>query len=222
MLSAKLNQTYQFIRRYILKYGIAPTEKEIAQGIGIKSRGVVHRYVHALVDAGLLNIIARKKRNIRLVNDRTVLSGSLPIIGEIVAGCPVKLIETDERLDISHLLTAPNRYVLKVSDDSYQTTQLRCGDYIICERRDKIETGDIIIAIANEKELILAQLKSQTENETILAPINNTLSDDICYANKQLKIEGIYLGMIRFNKSITLTNEKESAPETAMEAEAPE
>ena len=51
MLTLAQRKTEDFIRQFFDKNGYAPTASEIAEGIGIKSRGVVHRYLKALVNA---------------------------------------------------------------------------------------------------------------------------------------------------------------------------
>ena len=49
MLTKKEQQTYDFITKYCKKFGEPPLLRQIAEGIGIKSKGVAHRYVDALI-----------------------------------------------------------------------------------------------------------------------------------------------------------------------------
>ena len=44
MLTEKENQVYNFIIKYQEKYGKSPLLREVAKGIGISSKGVVHSY----------------------------------------------------------------------------------------------------------------------------------------------------------------------------------
>lgn len=69
IITRKQQDTFEFIKDFMLRHQCAPTMAEIADGIGIKSRGVVHRYVQALAEAGVLRVIPGKRRNIELVND---------------------------------------------------------------------------------------------------------------------------------------------------------
>mgnify|MGYP005713119619 FL=1 len=48
LLTNKEQKTYEFIEKYLKKYGKHPLLNEIAKGIGINSKGVAHRYVKAL------------------------------------------------------------------------------------------------------------------------------------------------------------------------------
>ena len=54
-LTDKQREVLDFIARYIAKHEVPPKLREIAEGIGIASRGVAHRYVQALVDAGYVD-----------------------------------------------------------------------------------------------------------------------------------------------------------------------
>ena len=60
-----------FIQHYIASHGVSPKLQEIAEGIGISSRGVAHRYVQALVDAGFLSIDKGRHRGIRLLRENS-------------------------------------------------------------------------------------------------------------------------------------------------------
>ena len=66
MLTDSQRKTLNFIRQYQAEHGRAPTMSEIAEGIGIRSRGVVHRYVQALADAGELVLLPGRHRGIQL------------------------------------------------------------------------------------------------------------------------------------------------------------
>ncbi len=198
MLTPKLQQTYQFIRRFILQRGLAPTEKEIAEGIGIKSRGVVHRYIHELVNKGLLKVVPHKKRNIKLVEDPSLYYNHIPVLGTIAAGAPIELLKHDERLDLSDLLLGANRFVLRVNDDSLVAEKICNGDYLICERRDQFANNDLVVVLLNGEKVTLKRLQQNPdETLTLFHPTNHECSQT--FSNRDVRIEGIYLGMIRFN-----------------------
>lgn len=61
MLTKSQKKTYDFIKEFIGREKISPTLKEISLGINIKSRGTVCRYVHALIELGL--ITRQKEKN---------------------------------------------------------------------------------------------------------------------------------------------------------------
>ena len=48
MLTPSERKTLKFIQKYCMEKGYSPTLTEIAEGIGIKSKGVAHRYLKTL------------------------------------------------------------------------------------------------------------------------------------------------------------------------------
>ncbi len=84
-------QVYDFIRAYTTRHGYAPKLREIADHIGIASRGVVHRYLRALESEGLVAIEADRARGIRLRKGRAgaVHAFTQPLLGRIAAGRPI-------------------------------------------------------------------------------------------------------------------------------------
>ncbi len=99
MLTAKEQQTLEFIEQYFLKHNYAPTAAEIADGIGIHSRGVVHRYLRALERAGYLELVAGRRRNIRMCSQQHK-PWVLPMVGQIAAGLPIEAIEQECSVDL--------------------------------------------------------------------------------------------------------------------------
>ena len=53
MLTEREQSTLQFIQEYIARHRKAPLLTEIAAGLGIQSKGVVHRYLSTLEEQGL-------------------------------------------------------------------------------------------------------------------------------------------------------------------------
>ncbi|MCU7809546.1 MAG: hypothetical protein KZQ73_17010, partial [Candidatus Thiodiazotropha sp. (ex Semelilucina semeliformis)] len=118
MLTATQHRTLTFIRRYLKRRGYAPSLIEIAEGIGITSKGTAHRHVQALADAGRIRLITGRKRGIELVDENEVSKSSLPLLGTIAAGQPIEAIVGQDRLDLADYLLGPNRYALQVKGDS--------------------------------------------------------------------------------------------------------
>ena len=61
---------------HIGRAGHAPTIAEIAEQLGVKSRGSVHRYLQSLISKGYLHKDGRGWRNIRLVKSASLLVSS--------------------------------------------------------------------------------------------------------------------------------------------------
>jgi repressor LexA len=66
-LTDKQRLTLDFIEHYIIRHTVSPKLQEIADGIGIRSRGVAHRYVQALIDQHFISQDKHKHRGIQLL-----------------------------------------------------------------------------------------------------------------------------------------------------------
>ena len=101
-LTDKQTAALDFIQRYISIHSVSPKLQQIADGIGITSRGVAHRYVQALVDAGFIAVDNGQHRGIRLLKSNPHRPGStIPLLGKIAAGRPIEAIAGDDEIDLS-------------------------------------------------------------------------------------------------------------------------
>ena len=103
MLTPTQDRTLSFIRRYLKRRGYAPSLIEIAEGIGITSKGTAHRHVQALAEAGAIRLITGRKRGIELVDEEALSKTSLPLLGRIAAGQPIEAIAGQDRLELNDL-----------------------------------------------------------------------------------------------------------------------
>ena len=194
MLTLAQRKTEEFIRGFFKEYGYAPTASEIAEGIGIKSRGVVHRYLKALVAAGSIVLTPKRHRNIRLlapIDD----SASLPLLGAIAAGQPIEAIPQQETVDVASIFVGPNRYALKVKGDSMIDEGILDGDIVICQKSDTAVNGQIVVALIDKEEATLKRLECHDKIVT-LYPANARLKPMI-YSAERVTIQGIYIGLVR-------------------------
>ena len=140
MLTLSQRKTHEFIQKFISKHDYAPTAAEIAEGIKIKSRGVVHRYLKALAAAGHIALTPNRHRNIRLL-DAFDSSAALPLVGVIAAGRPIEAIEQNETVDLAALFAGGDRYALKVKGDSMIDEGIFDGDIVICQKANTAANG---------------------------------------------------------------------------------
>lgn len=193
MLTPKQSQTYQFIRTYLAQYGYAPTMAEIAAHLGIQSRGLAHRYVSQLAEAGYLSITPGKKRNLTLLRNEAT---ELPVLGYIAAGIPIEAISQPQVLNIEHYLLGAKRYVLRVKGNSMIGDNICDGDYIICEQADCAPSGAIVVALIDQQETTLKRLHNNQDGTVTLIPSNPQLSP-LVYAAEQVSVQGVYIGLLR-------------------------
>ncbi len=199
-LTAKEHETFDFIQQFIQQHRYAPTITEIAHGIGVskKSRGTVHRYVSSMVETGLIKLIPGKHRNIRVIG-KAVNNWHLPIKGKIAAGKPIEAVENTESLDMNNVLIGNNRFLLVVKGDSMIDEGIYDGDYVLCEHRQQAKNGDIIVALIDKCEATLKRFYQNEDNSITLIP-SNSYYQPIVYEANRIDIQGIYCGLLRFNK----------------------
>jgi len=198
MLTSKQKQTYEAIKSYFRDHQIAPTETELAEMIGLKSksRGVVHRYLTALCDEGLIRLVPNRRRNIEL--QYPYEDNELPIMGRIAAGQPIEAILGNQSLNLSDSLLGQNRFVLRVKGDSMIGDNICDGDYIICEKRDTVQANEIAICLIGNEEATLKRVRNNHDGFVTLLPSNPDLSPMI-YPASAVHIQGAYVGLIRLS-----------------------
>lgn len=196
MLTATQHRTLTFIRRYMKRRGYAPSLIEIAEGIGITSKGTAHRHVQALADAGRIRLITGRKRGIELVDENEVSKSSLPLLGTIAAGQPIEAIVGQDRLDLADYLLGPNRYALQVKGDSMVDAGILDGDLVIIERCDTADDGAIVVALIDDEEATLKRLRRLKSGRIKLIAENPDISPMI-YAAKRVRIQGVLACQLR-------------------------
>lgn len=197
MLTLRQRKTYDFIQKFFDENDHAPTAAEIAEGIGIKSRGVVHRYLKALDSAGLIRLLPKRHRNIQLMESSSIpLNSSLPLVGAIAAGQPIEAIEQDETVDVASVFLGPNRYALKVKGDSMIDEGIFDGDIVVCERSDIARDGQIVVALIDRDQATLKRLYHNADKTITLLP-SNPAHKPMIYSENQVEIQGIYIGLLR-------------------------
>lgn len=195
MLTRLEERLLQFITRYIAQHGHAPTLEEIGQGLAIRSRGTVHRYVESLVNKGHIYREGRSWRSIRLTGEQSRHSLTLPLAGRIAAGRPIEAIPGEEELDIQALFAGPNRYVLRVKGDSMIDAGILDGDYVVIRHADTANDGDIVVALIDGEEATLKRFR-HNGRQIELVPENSVLTP-LVYPAERVQIQGVLVGQMR-------------------------
>lgn len=196
ILTEKQHAVYEFVKHFIREQGFAPTTTEIGAGqhINIKSKGVVHRHLSALANAGLIRLVRGRRRNIELLFPYE--DDEIPITGTIAAGKPIQAIERHESLNLSEQLLGQHRFILKVSGDSMIGDNICDGDLIICEETQTVNKNDIAIVLIDGEEATLKRIQNNEDGSVTLIPSNPRLSP-MAYDANRIQIQGRYIGLIR-------------------------
>jgi repressor LexA len=198
MLTERQLATYQFIHDYHLRCGCAPKLTEIADGIGIRSKGVVHRYLKAIAEEGLIELLPGRHRGIRMARhpENLATESTLPLVGKIAAGQPIEAIPDHNTFDLSAFFLGPNRFVLKIQGDSMIDAGILEDDMVVVEQRDNARDGDIVVALIDKDEATLKYLQQNKDGTVTLLPANQTMQP-MNYPADRVQIQGVVVGQMR-------------------------
>lgn len=193
MLTEREQATLRFIADYILKYRKAPLLTEIAEGLGIQSKGVVHRYLSVLEEQGYIRRHQRH-RGIELVDHPDY--NEVPLLGRIAAGKPIEAIEDRELINFAHLLGGSNRYVLQVKGHSMIDEGIRSGDLVVIEQSSTARNNQIVVALIDNYEVTLKRIKFLSRDVIRLVPANKNMQPKD-YSADRITIQGVLVGQVR-------------------------
>ncbi len=196
MLTKKEKETYDFIINFQKKRGEFPLLTEIANGIGIKSKGVAHRYVQKLVDQGQIEKIRYKHRGYNLKNFDANINFSIKKMGKISAGGPIEAIPDKDILELNHIFSNEKCFALKVQGNSMIDAGINDGDWVIIEKKDKVIKSKVLAILIDNQEVTLKFAKKIDKNLIQLIPANKNMRPKN-YNIERIEIQGIVIGQIR-------------------------
>ena len=157
-IGAREKRVLDYITRSISENGYAPSVRDISGALGYKSPSTVHLYLHRLEKLGYIRIEEGKSRAISLISSVQERTSSVPILGKVTAGSPIRASENfDGYLDFSPNKTkysAEDLFALRVSGTSMIMAGIRDGDYVVVERGDYAENGDIVVAVIEDEATV--------------------------------------------------------------------
>lgn len=193
ILTKKEKDTLEFIENYYKDYNEYPLLKEIAKGIGIKSKGVVHRYIKSLQKLGKIQKTSRKHRGLHLKGDKKLFLRSL---GKIAAGGPIEAISDQQKIELEYLFTNKKSYALKVKGDSMIEAGIFDGDWVIVEESSRIHPSKAHVILIDNQDVTLKFVKKNSSKEVKLIPANKKYTEKI-YSVDRVTIQGHVVGQVR-------------------------
>mgnify|MGYP001160946851 FL=1 len=199
MLTPSETKTLKFIQKYCIEKGCSPTLTEIADGIGIKSRGVVHRYIKSLESKKLLSVASNRKRGICLnleAYENQSIAPIIPLLGRIAAGQPIEAIEDRHEINLADFIMDPDRFALQVNGESMVDAGILDGDTVIIKHQNTANNGDIVVALIDGLEATLKRFKRLPKGMILLIPENKSM-EAIAYEAERIQIQGVVVGQLR-------------------------
>ncbi|OGB90383.1 repressor LexA [candidate division WOR-1 bacterium RIFCSPHIGHO2_01_FULL_53_15] len=195
-INERQNKIFQFVTEYINNKGFAPSIREICKAMGFASPRAAQKHLEALEAAGYLERQSTP-RSIKIVHDqleafaRTV---ALPFLGYIAAGAPIEVVEQREEMAVPTALVGRKPcYILQVKGNSMIEDHILNGDFIVVERCETADDGEVVVALINRSEATLKRLYREP-NRVRLEPANSTMKP--IYV-KDVAVQGKVRGLFR-------------------------
>lgn len=194
MFTKRQKQVLDFIKKYIDKYGYAPSLEEIKKHLRLSSVSTVHHHVLKLEKEGLIKREKNEPRAIKLKTGKEDLM-KIPLVGVIVAGEPIEAIADVEIIEVpkSQLSSSGKHYALRVSGNSMLNEGIHDGDTIIIREQPTAENGETVVALINNNEVTLKKIYKE-KNKFRLQPANPDVKP---IYTKELVVQGKVVSIIR-------------------------
>ena len=191
--------TLEYLRNFIADNGFAPTLKDIAQYIGVRSPSTAHFHLSRLEEKGFLRrgedgaIELLDQEEVEHVNSPC----AVPLLGLIAAGSPIEAIEdTSVMVDIppQFLDNKGDIYCLQVTGDSMIDAHIMDGDVIIVRKQITADNGEIVVALLEDNSATVKTFRRLKGGKVMLIPHNPT-HKPITVDN--VSIQGKVIGLVR-------------------------
>lgn len=195
-ITFRQQEIYDFLVGYNKEKGFFPSIREICQAFNLTSTRGVHRHLEALEEKGYLQRESTA-RSIKIMHEQMDNLGRtmvLPFFGYISAGLPIEVLDHKETMEVpSELVGRRPCYILQVKGNSMIEDHILSGDFIVVERCESADDGEVVVALINRAEATLKRLYRE-KNRVRLEPANSTMKP--IYV-KDVAIQGKVRGLFR-------------------------
>ena len=197
VLTRRQKQILDFITRFLDEKGYSPSLMEIGAHFGLRSPATVHKHVDNLRKKGLVRKVWNANRSLELTPAALgIRAVRLPLAGRVAAGQPIEAVEQREVIAVPEdLVGRGETYVLQVRGDSMIDEQIRDGDYVIVERRARVQNGEVVVALIEGQEATLKRFFREGDHVR-LQPANPEVRTLSLRADK-VRVQGVVIGLLR-------------------------
>ena len=198
-LTRKQKQILDYLQAYTAENGYAPSYEEIAQNFGYGSLATVHEHIENLRRKGYIRKGYNESRSVEVVPPETTTAAiELPLLGLVAAGVPIEAIEDRETLSVPEdmLRRGGRNFVLRVAGDSMIDEQIRDGNYIVVNSRERAENGEMVVALVDGESATVKTFYREKDGKVRLQPANPTLKP-MYFPADRIRVQGVVVGVIR-------------------------
>ena len=120
---------------------------------------------------------------------------NVPLVGRIAAGTPIEALQ-NKIGDVpvpSGMIGRGDHYALEVTGDSMINAGILDGDTVIIQEADSANTGEIVVALVDNKEATLKRLRRR--GDSIALEAANPAYETRLYGADRVKVQGKLVGL---------------------------
>ncbi len=195
-LTKRQQEIYQYLKDHIHSKGYAPSIMEIGKQFNLSSPATVHKHLTHLENKGLIRREHNLSRAIEIVEEpASVLSREYLLLGQIVAGKPIEVLENREVVALMPDARDKDVFVLRVKGNSMIEDHIKDGDFVIVEKREWAQNGETVVALLDNDKATLKRFYRE-EGRVRLQPANPDMQP-IYIQDGDFKIQGVVIGVMR-------------------------
>lgn len=196
-LTGRQRQILDYLITRVQEKGYAPSVREIAAALGLRSPSTVHQHLTALEQKGHIHRNGERMRAVEVV-DKTLLRGRdtvmLPLVGRVSAGPPTLADEqVEEHVAVPRgiLGDVAGCFLLRVKGDSMNGAGIMPDDIVVVKRQPVASPGEIVVALLGEEATVKRFVLD--EGTPILMPANPLYAP----IRGEFQIIGRVMGLLR-------------------------
>ena len=180
----------EFVHDYIDEHGFAPSIREIARAVGVRSTKAVKYHLDILVNEGLIKRTPRQARGLSTAHQ----PDALPLIGRIAAGSPLLAVENVEaQVSLSRFRDC---FLLRVKGESMKGVGIMDNDMVVVRPQAAAENGEIVAALLGNEATV--KRFQQRRDQVVLEPENPEFEPIVVGPDRQdFRIIGVVVGLLR-------------------------
>ena len=198
-LTKRQREILTYLTSYTEQNGFAPSFEEIAENFRYSSLATVHEHLTNLERKGYIKRSYNESRAIEILpTEYSARSVELPLLGRVAAGSPIEMMEVNETLAVpdSFIGRGGNHFVLRVRGNSMIEEQIRDGDFVVVNERQRADNGEMVIALVNGTSATVKKYYRERDGRIRLQPANENMAPIYVHEN-DVTIQGVVVGVLR-------------------------
>ncbi len=208
-LTRRQKEVVDFIAGFVEEHGYSPSYEELARGLQLASVATVHKHIQSLESRGYLRRGFNQSRSLEIspkylqerrrtqqAQQTQQSQGGVPLAGRIAAGRPVEAIENRDALHFADFTGKGETFALEVSGESMIEDHICDGDFVLLEKTNHANPGDIVAALVDGAETTLKRFYLDPGGIVRLQPANSSMQP-LALDPARVQVQGRVLAVLR-------------------------